>query len=67
MKSLLLTIALLAPASTSAAQTAPPQAVVADSAPDKADDARTSACSSLRCCSLRPVKATKKGSTARAF
>lgn len=35
MKSLLLTIALLAPASTSAAQTAPPQAVVADSAPDK--------------------------------
>lgn len=35
MKSLLLTIALLAPAPTSAAQTAPPQAVVADPAPDK--------------------------------
>ena len=35
MKSLLLTIALLAPASTSAAQTPPPQAVVADPAPDK--------------------------------
>ena len=35
MKSLLLTIALLAPASTGAAQTPPPQAVVADPTPDK--------------------------------
>ena len=35
MKSLLLTIALLAPASISAAQAPPPQAVIADPAPDK--------------------------------